>query len=198
MSYRRWMALICAALLMLCGGAALAEEDVVATYVQPNDVTVCEVVDLRFFPAPDGLAPMYDMMGRASTDYSSVYLFIMPHGRVMMSLACTTMAQAGSAQTLLEAWDAIAQSLAGEADAVDVDPSCATVVEHYGTEVLRVSTTMTVGTDAPLKVDALGEAFYRGTELIELWMVWPAEEEQTGELKEDLDTLKLLADSLSF
>lgn len=198
MSHKGWIALICAVMLPLCAGVAFAEDDVVATFTQPDDVVVCEAADLKYFPAPEGLQPMYDMMSRASTDYSSVYLFIMPHGRALMSLACTQMTESGSAQTLLASWDIIAQSLSKEAESIDLDPSCAAVESHYGTEVLRIRTTMALGTDGALKVDAQGDAFYRGSELMELWTVWPAEDEQTDELEQDLGTLRLLVDSLSF
>ncbi|MDD3334484.1 MAG: hypothetical protein PHI98_03095 [Eubacteriales bacterium] len=198
---KKGMAALLVLLLSFSGWAAA--EDAILTFTQPANVEICMPMDLRYFPAPDGLQPMYTVMGNANSS-SSVYLFIMPNGRVLLSVSSTLTGENGSAQTLLDAWPQIAASLASETGGIEVDAPLITAENCYGFDGVRIRTPMTLGGDAPLTLSALGEAFYRENALMELWTVQPdsslysEDSQEARELTEDLEVLAQLKDSFSW
>lgn len=183
-------------ILFLLGCFAAASSESIVSFQQPEDVNVCEVQDLGYFPAPAGLQPMYTLMQDASAA-SSPYVFIMPNGKVLMSFASTPVAQPGSAQSLMDAWPDIALKLSSQAESVNTDISCVSMKECYGSDGIRIETEMVLGGDEPLTVTAVGEAFYRGNVLVEIWTVCPADD-ASDELKQDMDVLKQLQQTLTF
>lgn len=193
---KKLLAALLAAVLLICCASALAEDEPMVSFQQPDGVEVCEVRDLGYFPAPEGLQPLYALMQDAN-DASSPYVFIMPNGRALMSLASTTVAQPGSAQSLMDAWADIALSLANQAESVNTDIACASMKNCYGYDGIRIETEMVLSGDVPLKVNAIGEAFYQGTNLVEIWTVYPAADE-SDELKQDMDALSQLKQTLTF
>ena len=193
---KRWFALLLAGLLMV-DPAVLAEEEDGAgfgTFFQPEGVELCEVEDAGSLSVPDGLSGLYALM-QDCNPFASAYVFRMPKGRALMSVACTTIGNPKTALELLESWPQILNALQGEGPRVEA---------QYDRQTLHVQAVLETADGSGLRVRLDGVAFYQGNDLIELWQAWP---EATTyqlmplalqELRDDLATLKELTDSFQF
>lgn len=201
---QQWLALLLTALLAMIP-AALAEEEAESgfgTFLQPEGVELCAVEEAAGLAAPDGLEDMYALMQRCNP-FASAYVFRMPEGRALMSVACTTTGSPKTALELLESWPQILNALQGEGKSLAVEDTYPRVETLYDRQTLHVQAVLeTAGISLPVRLD--GVAFYQGDDLIELWQVWP---EATvyqlkplalQELREDLSAMKELTDSFQF
>ena len=100
---KRWFALLLAGLLMVAPAVLAEEEDGAGfgTFFQPEGVELCEVEDAGSLSVPDGLSGLYALM-QDCNPFASAYVFRMPKGRALMSVACTTIGNPRTALELLE------------------------------------------------------------------------------------------------
>ena len=100
---KRWFALLLAGLLMATPAVLAEEEDGAGfgTFFQPEGVELCEVEDAGSLSVPDGLSGLYALM-QDCNPFASAYVFRMPKGRALMSVACTTIGNPKTALELLE------------------------------------------------------------------------------------------------
>ena len=105
---KRWFALLLAGLLMVAPAVLAEEEDGAGfgTFFQPEGVELCEVEDAGSLSVPDGLSGLYALM-QDCNPFASAYVFRMPKGRALMSVACTTIGNPRTALELLESWPQI-------------------------------------------------------------------------------------------
>lgn len=152
---------------------------------------------------PDGLSGLYALMQECNP-FASAYVFRMPKGRALMSVACTTIGNPKTALELLESWPQILNALQGEGKSVTIEPTYPRVEAQYDRQTLHVQAVLETADGSGLRVRLDGVAFYQGNDLIELWQAWP---EATTyqlmplalqELRDDLATLKELTDSFQF
>ncbi len=201
---RRWLALLLTALLAFAP-AALAEEEAsgFGTFLQPEGVELCAVEDATGLSAPEGLEGLYALMQRCNP-FASAYVFRMPKGRALMSVACTTTGEPKTALELLESWPQILNALQSEGKSLTIENTYPRVETLYDRQTLHVQAVLEAADNSGLRVRLDGVAFYQGDDLIELWQAWP---EVTTyqlmplalrELRDDLATLKELTDSFQF
>ena len=201
---KRWFALLLAGLLMVAPAVLAEEEDGAGfgTFFQPEGVELCEV-DAGSLSVPDGLSGLYALM-QDCNPFASAYVFRMPKGRALMSVACTTIGNPRTALELLESWPQILNALQGEGKSVMIEPTYPRVEAQYDRQTLHVQAILETADGSGLRVRLDGVAFYQGNDLIELWQAWP---EATTyqlmplalqELRDDLATLKELTDSFQF
>ena len=202
---KRWFALLLAGLLMATPAVLAEEEDGAGfgTFFQPEGVELCEVEDAGSLSVPDGLSGLYALM-QDCNPFASAYVFRMPKGRALMSVACTTIGNPKTALELLENWPQILNALQGEGKSVMIEPTYPRVEAQYDRQTLHVQAILETSDGSGLRVRLDGVAFYQGNDLIELWQAWP---EATTyqlmplalqELRDDLATLKELTDSFQF
>lgn len=202
---KRWFALLLAGLLMAAPAVLAEEEDGAGfgTFFQPEGVELCEVEDAGSLSVPDGLSGLYALM-QDCNPFASAYVFRMPKGRALMSVACTTIGNPRTALELLESWPQILNALQGEGKSVTIEPTYPRVEAQYDRQTLHVQAILETADGSGLRVRLDGVAFYQGNDLIELWQAWP---EATTyqlmplalqELRDDLATLKELTDSFQF
>ena len=202
---KRWFALLLAGLLMVAPAVLAEEEDGAGfgTFFQPEGVELCEVEDAGSLSVPDGLSGLYALMQDCNS-FASAYVFRMPKGRALMSVACTTIGNPRTALELLESWPQILNALQGEGKSVTIEPTYPRVEAQYDRQTLHVQAILETADGSGLRVRLDGVAFYQGNDLIELWQAWP---EATTyqlmplalqELRDDLATLKELTDSFQF
>ena len=121
---RQWLALLLTALLAMAP-AALAEEEAESgfgTFLQPEGVELCAVEEAAGLAAPDGLEDMYTLMQRCNP-FASAYVFRMPEGRALMSVACTTTGSPKTALELLESGVMKADDFAALAEHYSENPT---------------------------------------------------------------------------
>ena len=202
---KRWFALLLAGLLMVAPAVLAEEEDGAGfgTFFQPEGVELCEVEDAGSLSVPDGLSGLYALM-QDCNPFASAYVFRMPKGRALMSVACTTIGNPRTALELLESWPQILNALQGEGKSVMIEPTYPRVEAQYDRQTLHVQAILETADGSGLRVRLDGVAFYQGNDLIELWQARP---EATTyqlmplalqELRDDLATLKELTDSFQF
>ncbi|MEG0494112.1 MAG: hypothetical protein RR696_13035, partial [Clostridia bacterium] len=150
-----------------------AERAPVASVNLPSGAQFLPLEQAQAFAVPSGLEGMYQLMQNAS-NHSNVYLMRTKNGRVLLSLSCATMPEGGRAEALLALWPQIAEHIGKEVLFVNNDPSCAKLASHFGFDALEINTELAVGKEMVV-LNARGIAFYRDTDLVELWMVSPAE-----------------------
>lgn len=191
-------ALVCA-LCLLAVLPVRALGDGFGTYIQPEGVNVCVQDDLRYFDAPTGLEAMYALMG-GSGSQADVYLFLMPNGLEVISVARKD--AVGTVQTLTEAWPKIQAALAEEASVQAVENSAMTEERAFGYDAVRITAALLLTGDVP--VQAEGTAFFRDGDLLEVWTLCPdaAFCQSSGlplaQLEEDQAAGKRLMDSFDF
>lgn len=189
-------------LLMLCL-LPQAGAETFAAYQLPQGSQACYITDSGSLEPPEGLEPMYALMSTAAAR-TDVYLMRMPHGRALVSVGCSQIANPLTAEELLERWPRIAQNIGREAAWVNDDPSCASVKNRYGFDLLQIHTSLTLSAEETLYLRAEGFAFCRGNELLEVWAVYPEEpvylynETAAQELKQDREALEAFLNSLDF
>ena len=169
MNGRTVIALVCA-LSLFVGLPALAEDDGFGTYVQPEGVTVCAQEDLRYFDAPVGLEEMYGLM-RSGSARADVYLFLMPNGLGLVSVARAD--SGGSVQALLDAWPAIQEALGREENVVKAEEARITEERAFGYDAVRISAALSLSGAAPMLAQAEGVAFFRDSDSLEIWTLFP-------------------------
>ena len=202
---KRWFALLLAGLLMVAPAVLAEEEDGAGfgTFFQPEGVELCEIQDAASLSVPDGLSGLYALMQECNP-FASAYVFRMPKGRALMSVACTTIGNPKTALELLESWPQILNALQGEGKSVTIEPTYPRVEAQYDRQTLHVQAVLETADGSSLRVRLDGVAFYQGNDLSERWQAWP---EATTyqlmplalqELRDDLATLKELTDSFQF
>lgn len=194
--------LVVALCLFACG--ALAEESgSIASFVLPEGAETYYLPDNPDIPVPDGLAELYALMRNFSPN-SDVYLARMPHGRVLASVSCKAVPTPFTAQQLHALWPEIASRIGKTVQYINADAACAKAETRYGFEALAIETDLAVGTDSMLLLKAHSTAFCRGTDLLEVWAVYPADsvylydEAAAAELAADLNDLNAFLASLNF
>lgn len=211
MRMKKVLSILLAAAFFLLRPAALAVSAepadlgaAIVTCVLPEGAEVLPVGEASGFAVPEGLEGMYALMTDCNAD-SDVYLFRMRHGRALASVSSTTMPETGSAQSLAELWPKVAESISQEAQYVNPDAGCASVAERFGYEALVIQTDIALDASGSMALlTATGTAFYRGTELIEIWAVAPADslylydDAAAAELNGDLADLELLLANMDF
>ena len=202
---KRWFALLLAGLLMVAPAVLAEEEDGAGfgTFFQPEGVELCEVEEAASLSVPDGLSGLYALMQECNP-FASAYVFRMPKGRALMSVACTTTGEPKTALELLESWPQILNALQSEGKSLTIENTYPRVETLYDRQTLHVQAVLEAADNSGLRVRLDGVAFYQGDDLIELWQAWP---EVTTyqlmplalrELRDDLATLKELTDSFQF
>lgn len=204
--YAKMKRLLTALLLLtlLCPFPGLGEEndEEFGTFSQPDGVEIYGVRDADLLEIPRGLEGLYALMADCN-DYASAYLFRMPNGRALASVACTTLERGGTALELLEAWPEISARLSGLAKTVETteEPQVRVVFER---EALNVSLLLELADGSGVWAQAEGTAFYQGRDLIEVWSLYPVAETYRlsplaqRELARDLESLKIVLESFEF
>ena len=136
---KRWFALLLAGLLMATPAVLAEEEDGAGfgTFFQPEGVELCEVEEAGSLSVPDGLSGLYALM-QDCNPFASAYVFRMPKGRALMSVACTTIGNPKTALELLENWPQILNALQGEGKSVMIEPTYPRVEAQYDRQTLHV------------------------------------------------------------
>ncbi len=189
---KRVLALLLIFVLSL--SAALAEEGTIASYALPEGAQVKTLSDAGDWTAPQGLETMYALMLNASKG-GDVYLVRMPKGRALCSISCTNMPSPLSAQELLSLWPQIAQGIANEGVSVDGGKDCARIEQRFGRDVLSIQTT--IEDQNGMRFAAVGYAFCRGTELMEIWTMYPQKDARSLFATDVEDAARFIA-SLDF
>ena len=191
---KRFLALL-AALVMLAGVAFAQDVSAapIASYVLPVGAEALHLRDTTLWDIPEGLELMYALMQHADPN-GNVYLARMANGRALVSVACSTPKTRHTAQELKEMWLDIAKTIAAQGVTLEGGDECAVVEECFGFEALRIKTTIWLANDIAL--NAVGTAFYRGDELLEVWAVAPVAGTYTGE--EEAEWQKDCADMVAF
>ena len=192
---KRWFALLLAGLLMATPAVLAEEEDGAGfgTFFQPEGVELCEVEDAGSLSVPDGLSGLYALM-QDCNPFASAYVFRMPKGRALMSVACTTIGNPKTALELLENWPQILNALQGEGKSVMIEPTYPRVEAQYDRQTLHVQAILETADGSGLRVRLDGVAFYQGNDLTTYQLMPLA----LQELRDDLATLKELTDSFQF
>ena len=199
---KRFWALLLALLLMI--SAASAQEvspTPIATYVLPTGAQAAHLWESGVWEIPEGLEEMYRVMQNAAM-YGNVYLVRMGNGRALVSVSCMQPEILRTAEELHAMWPQIAMNIAREGITVNDAEDCASVEQLYGYETLHIQTAL--GLKTGMQLDAEGFAFARGSELLEVWAVipaqgtYPADETAAKELEEDRADLAAFMQSLSF
>ncbi len=194
-------ALLLALWMAVC--LALGEDTVFATCELPNGAVSLALVEAGGWDAPAGLEGMYDLMFSANL-MSDVYLVRMKNGRALLSISSCPGVTPLMPEAFLSRWPRIAAAIGQEARYVDDSPSCASVTTAFGQDVFAVHTSIAVGTDELVLLDAQGYAFTIGTDMIEVWAVAPADpvylydEAAAAELMSDRADLSACLESLAF
>ena len=143
---KRWFALLLAGLLMVAPAVLAEEEDGAGfgTFFQPEGVELCEVEDAGSLSVPDGLSGLYALM-QDCNPFASAYVFRMPKGRALMSVACTTIGNPRTALELLESWPQILNALQGEGKSVMIEPTYPRVEAQYDRQTLHVQAVLENG-----------------------------------------------------
>lgn len=198
-------ALLCLILCLISLLGMAEEDDIIVSYAEPEGISVLTLDEASSFIAPSGLEPMYELMLDADSTLD-VYLFRMKNGRALMSVSCMDVEKQGTAEELLALWPDIAGGISLSVPYVNNNEACADIETLFGFEALCIQTDIAVTDQAgqALALNARGIAFYRSTELMEVWMVTPAtttylyDDEAAAELQSDVYDLNLLFESLSF
>lgn len=192
------------AVLCLLTLPAMAQEGgSIASFLLPEGAQTFYLPEGPDMDVPEGLSAFYELMTRANRE-SDVYLVRMKFGRALVSVSCTNVGRPATAQALLEKWPDIAQRIASETQYVNADPACAAVEMRYGFESLVIRTDLAVGKENMLLLKAVGTAFYRENDLIEVWEVFPSDsvylynEAAARELRSDRTDLSSFLSSLNF
>ena len=198
---KRFLALFLA-LWMMVGLAAAEGTTPIAAYVLPYGAEAQFLWNTGAWEIPAGLEAMYELMWNANMEHD-VYLTRMANGRALVSISCMPAKNLHTPEELLALWPQIALSIAREGAAVDADESCASVAQRYGHEGLQIQTTITLN-DGQLPLQAEGFAFLRGSELLEIWAVAPAEgvyapdDPAAAEWEADRDDMNAFLASMEF
>lgn len=203
---KRILALLISLTLWCAVPLASAEEaggGTIATYLLPEGAEILTFEEAHAFKAPQGLEGMYDLMltGNGTSD---VYLARMKNGRALLSVSCTEMDREGTAQALADTWPAIVKTISLSARYLNADASCVSIEQKYGYETLKIRTDIAVGQEELVLLTADCTAFYRGTDLIEVWAVAPSpliylyDDEAAAELESDRKDIEALLNSLNF
>lgn len=192
-----------AALCFILTPALAQENEPICSYTVAEGAQACLLQEASELDVPEGLEAMYALM-RSASAASDVYLIRMPHGRALASVSCTQVDEPGDAQGLLSLWQQIAEAIGRETVYVDTSDACARVETFNGFEALCIDTSLVVGEESMLLLDARGRVFYRGNDLMEVWAVAPADpiylfdDEAAAELKSDVSDLDGFLVSLDF
>ncbi len=190
--FKRLLALLLT--LLILTSSAMAEGGSIATYTLPDGAEVLPIYEADAWVAPKGLESMYAFMLDANIN-GDIYLARMPNGRALASISCTHMSDIKTADGLLALWPQIAQAIQAQGVTVDASAECAQVATRFHREALQIQTTVTTADGLELRAE--GVAFYHDMELMEIWTVYPVEEEKNL-FSSDVETLKRFIQSFTF
>ena len=192
-------AVLCLWMLFSC---ALAQEDLLASYMLPEGAEVFYLPMGEAPEVPEGLETMYALM-QPHQYKGDLYLIQMQNGLALFSISGMLAAHEMTAEELLALWPRIAADLALENGVVSVDnaPECAQVEALGGMQVLSVRTRLACEDGLALMAECF--AFCAGGGVTEMWAVYPdpeapANAHMLAQLESDLADLAQLMDSLVF
>ncbi len=199
----RLLALVMAVLFVWLP-CANAQSNHIAYFDELENVNVVMLAEADQLTMPEDLQGMYALFQEGNPD-ATVYLFQMPNGRALLSLSCLETAAGGDMEQLLEQEDALSRLMMEElGDALLKAPQFE-LAERFGYTALTMDGLLSVPDgEVDRMLEAHATAFYRGTDLIELWVVYPKEsgylfdQQSRDELKADVASLQQLVESLDF
>lgn len=201
---KRWFAALMILCLMLSCAWAQGEE-MLASYVLPDEAQVYYLPMGEKPEAPEGLEAMYALMQPHSYK-GDLYLLCMKNGTVLLSVSGMLAERELSAEELTALWPRAAADLRllPGVKSVNADPACAQVKAMGGIDLLHVKTQLECDAETGVtNLTAECYAFCDGIGVTELWAVYPdpkdpAHAEMAEALQADLADLEELLSTLSF
>lgn len=201
---KRWFS----ALMILCMllSCALSQaEEMLASYMLPEEAQVFYLPMNEKPEAPKGLEGMYALM-QPSVYKGDLYLLQMKNGMVLLSVSGMLAKREMSPQEMAALWPRAAADiqLSEGVKSVDASPECARVESLNGTELLRITTKIECGEEAAVSdLQAECYAFCDGVGVTELWALYPnpenpAHADMAQAIEEDLADLDAMIATLHF
>lgn len=182
---------------------AHAQSNHLAYFDEIENMNVVMLEEADRLTAPKELEGMYALFAQGNPD-ATVYLFQMPNGRAMLSLSCLETA-GGDVEPLLEQADELSLRLTEDLGDALLQAPQFELAQRFDHTALTLDTLLSVPDgESTRMLEGHAIVFYRGSDLIELWAVYPKEsgylfdQDARSELKADVAALKQLVESLDF